>query len=142
MAGNVNNSHENYERREKTKISSEKNFGFTFSAVFLILAVGPVFFGHPFRPWALGVSLAFFSLALGRPFWLRLPNRLWAQLGLLLNKIVSPLVLALLFFAAFLPTGLLLKLAGKDILSLKLDKNRRSYWINSDADSTSMRDQF
>ncbi|MEQ1723953.1 MAG: hypothetical protein ABL930_12315, partial [Pseudobdellovibrio sp.] len=63
-------------------------------------------------------------------------------LGLFLNKIVSPIILFVLFFLVFLPIGLLLKIFRKDILSLKINKEQQSYWIKSETSSTNMVDQF
>ena len=56
-------------------------------------------------------------------------NRLWFRFGLLLHKIVSPVVLAIMFFLVFTPTGMIMRALGKDPLRLRLDKNATSYWI-------------
>ena len=136
------NFHESYDRTEKFKAGSDRAFGITFSVVFALLAFFPVFFGHNIRLWALILSLIFAFLAFLRPIWLRKPNHYWLRFGLFLNRLISPLILALLFFAAFLPTALLLRLFGKDLLNLKINPDTKSYWIISPPDNSSMTEQF
>ena len=136
------NFHESYDRVEKIKSGSDRVFGLTFSVVFALLALVPVFLGHGLRLWALVTSLIFAFIAFIKPLWLRKPNQYWLRFGLLLNRLVSPLILALLFFAAFLPTALLLRLFGKDLLNLKIKHDQKSYWIISPADKSSMTEQF
>lgn len=142
MAKLKNNSHENYDRAEKIKISSEKNFGLTLGIIFSAIGLLPMFAGHSVRIWALALSIAFIGPALLKPELLKWPNLYWAKLGLLLNKIVSPVILFILFFFVFFPIGLLLKIFKKDVLSLKIDKTKKSYWIKSETTPTNMVDQF
>jgi hypothetical protein len=91
----------------------------------------------------LGALMA--GLALWRPDALTSLNRLWLRFGLLLHRIVSPVVMVFLFYVTMLPIGLLLRLFGKDVLRLKWDRKAGSYWIKR-ADrrplSQSMRQQF
>lgn len=142
MAKQINNSHENYERTEKIKISSEKSFGLTLGVIFFILGVFPLLASQQVRIWALALSALLVIPALLKPEWLKWPNHYWARLGLLLNKIVSPVILFVLFFFVFFPIGLLLKIFNKDVLSLKIDKSKKSYWIKSETAPTNMVDQF
>lgn len=136
------NFHESYDRVEKIKSGSDRAFGITFSVVFALLAFIPLFWGHGLRIWAFILSLIFALLAFIKPLWLRKPNQYWLRFGLFLNRLVSPVILALLFFAAFLPTGLLLRLFGKDLLNLKIKRDQKSYWIISPSDKSSMTEQF
>lgn len=137
-----NNSHENYDRVEKIKISSEKNFGLTLGIIFSLLGLLPLIAGHPIRIWWLVLGAAFLVPAFVKPELLKLPNQYWAKLGLLLNKIVSPVILFVLFFLVFFPMGVLLRVFKKDILNLKIDKSKKSYWIQSESAPTNMVDQF
>lgn len=134
--------HENLNRPEKIKYSTEKSFGFVFSAVFFLISVAPLLYSRPFRFWFLIASSIFLAITLLDPARLRLLNRLWGKLGLLLNKIVSPVFLGILFFVAFLPVGLILRLFKKDILSLKFNKGLKSYWITPSTEPSTMKDQF
>ncbi|MEK6627157.1 MAG: SxtJ family membrane protein [Bdellovibrionota bacterium] len=135
-------SHENYNRAEKLKPGSEKNFGITLGSAFLLIALLPLISKNHPRFWALIVTVTFYGLAFIRPSLLKMLNILWLRLGLLLNALVSPIILLLLYFVAFIPTGLLLKLFKKDILDLKINKNSDTYWIKSESSTNSMRDQF
>ena len=60
---------------------------------------------------------------------LRPLNRLWLKFGLLLHKVVNPIVMALVFFGTVLPTGLIMRVLGKDLLRLKRQPDANSYWI-------------
>lgn len=142
MPHTKNFSHESFSRIDKIKPGSEKSFGITFTTAFLLLAILPVVFRHPVRFWALLLSLTFLIISLVAPKILKPLNLLWLKFGLLLNIIISPIVLFLLFWMAFVPTGLFLKLFKKDVLNLKFDKIADSYWIKSDTQVSSMKDQF
>jgi hypothetical protein len=122
-------SHESFERDDDVEGSSDRSFGFVFATVFLIIAAWPVWSGGTLRWWAVAVSAAFALVALAMPTLLAAPNRWWMRFGLLLGKIVSPIALGLLFYAVVVPTGLLMRLFGKDPLRLARDAAAPSYWI-------------
>ena len=125
-----------------TEQSSEKSFGVVFSIVFLIVALYPLITSEGLRIWALVVSIIFFLLAFLTPNILTLPNKLWFKFGLLLGSIVAPIVMALVYFVTVLPTGLIMRLLGKDLLKQKLDKNAKSYWSKRKEQMGSMKNQF
>ena len=81
--------------------------------------------------------LARFAAPLLGPF-----NRVWRRFGLALSRVVNPIVLAILFFGVLLPTSMILRLAGKDPLRLRIDKSAISYWIGRDTPGTSMTKQY
>ena len=122
--------------------SSEKSFGVVFSIVFLIVALYPLINSESLRIWALVVSIIFFLLAFLAPKILVLPNKLWFKFGLLIGSIVAPIVMAFVYFVTVLPTGLIMRLLGKDLLKQKLDKNAKSYWIERKEPMGSMKNQF
>ena len=124
-----------------TEQSSEKSFGVVFSIVFLIVALYPLINSEGLRIWALVVSIIFFLLAFLAPKILVFPNKLWFKFGLLLGSIVAPIVMALVYFVTVLPTGLIMRLLGKDLLKQKLDKNAKSYWVKREP-MGSMKNQF
>ena len=126
----------------QTEQSSEKSFGVVFSIVFLIVALYPLINSESLRIWALVVSIIFFLLAFLAPKILVLPNKLWFKFGLLLGSIVAPIVMALVYFVTVVPTGLIMRLLGKDLLKQKLDKNAKSYWIERKEPMGSMKNQF
>ena len=125
-----------------TEQSSEKSFGVVFSIVFLIVALYPLITSAGLRIWALVVSIIFFLLAFLAPKILVLPNKLWFKFGLLVGSIVVPIVMTLIYFVTVLPTGLIMRLLGKDLLKQKLDKNAKSYWIERKEPMGSMKNQF
>ncbi len=129
-------------RNLSTEKPSEKSFGFVFSMVFLIISLYPIINSEDLRPWALVVSIIFFLLAIISPKVLILPNKLWFKFGLLLGSIVAPIVMAFVYFATVLPTGLIMRILGKDLLKQKLDKNAKSYWIKRKEPLGSMKNQF
>ena len=126
----------------QTEQSSEKSFGVVFSIVFLIVALYPLINSESLRIWALIVSIIFFLLAFLAPKILVLPNKLWFKFGLLLGSIVAPIVMAFVYFVTVLPTGLIMRLLGKDLLKQKLDKNAKSYWVKRSEPMGSMKNQF
>lgn len=121
--------HENIQRTDEVKISSNRSFGLVFTVVFAIIGLLPLFSGHGLRTWALIVAagiaaVTFLASDVLAPF-----NRLWAKFGLLLHRITSPLVLGIMFFGVITPMGWMMRALGKDLLRLKLDPAAPSYWI-------------
>jgi hypothetical protein len=118
-------------------MGSDRGFGLVFAAVFALIGVWPAlrlgwiprFDPAALRMWALAVAGAFLIVAYLSPALLNPLNRLWFAFGLLLGKIMTPVVMGLLFAFAIVPTGLIMRLRGRDLLNLKLDRPRKSYWI-------------
>jgi predicted membrane metal-binding protein len=113
--------------------SSERSFGVTFAVVFAVVGFWPLVFRFEMpRWWALVISLAFLTTALVAPRLLMPLNVLWFKFGMLLHQIVNPILMALIYYGAVVPMGLILKMAGKDLLRLKWDPAAKSYWIARD----------
>ena len=129
-------------RYVSTEQSSEKSFGVVFSIVFLIVALYPLITSAGLRIWALVVSIILFLLAFLAPKILVLPNKLWFKFGLLLGSIIAPIVMAMVYFITVLPTGIIMRLLGKDLLKQKLDNNAKSYWIERSEPMGSMKNQY
>ena len=126
---------------QKIKTSSNKSFGIVFFIVFLIISLYPLIKGGDLRLWSLIVSLIFLILGLTNSIILTPLNRLWFKFGIFLGKIVSPIILGTIFFLIVTPTGLLLRLFGKDVINLKYNNNN-SYWIEKTGPKSNMKDQF
>lgn len=122
-------SHEDYRRESAVKRSSDRAFGLTFAVVFALVALWPMLDGAAPRWWALAAAVGFTGLALAAPRLLAPFNRLWHGFGMLLGRLVNPLVMGLLFYFVVTPTGLILRSFGKDPLRLKRDPDAASYWI-------------
>ena len=123
------NVHENFSQDIDVAGGSNRGFGLVFGVVFIGVALWPLLEGSEPRYWAIGISAAFFLLALCRPAVLAPLNRVWTRIGLLMHKVVNPLVLGLMFYVVITPVGLFLRAVGKDPLRLKLDPDATSYWI-------------
>jgi hypothetical protein len=115
-------------------------FGILFFILFLIIGLYPLKSGGTTRIWSLVLSSAFLIITIIRPNLLTFINRLWIQFGILLGKIISPLVMGLVFFFVVTPIGILIRMLKKDVMGLK--RGAPSYWINRDDKAQSMKKQF
>ena len=121
--------HESFERHEDAKGSSDRSLGIVFAVVFLVIGLLPLLHGGSMRLWSIVVAAAFGVVAFTLPRILTPLNKVWTRLSLLLHRIVSPVVLGVLFFLVITPLGLLMRLLGKDPLRLRRDANASTYWI-------------
>ncbi len=123
-------AHEDFSRRQEIKTGSDRGFGVVFALVFAAVGLWPSLAdGAAPRLWALIVAAAFLAVALFRPVLLAPFNRLWSRLGLVLSRIVNPLVLGVLFYLVVTPTALAFRVFGKDPLRLRRGPEEKSYWI-------------
>lgn len=158
--------HEEARHSTELQVGSDRSFGIVFTVFFGVLAyiagkaslepgflerglvglvrlVGLTDFGP--RNVYLAVAGVFLVLALVVPKVLHPLNVLWMRFGAVLQMVISPIILGLMFFVAITPMALVLRLLGKDLLRLKLDKSAKSYWLVRDPPGPapeSMRNQF
>ena len=123
------------------KIGSNRSFGIVFFVVFLIIATYPLINGDELRLWSLIISIVFLFLGLINSKILNPLNKLWFKFGIFLGKIISPLVMVIIFFLVVTPIGLLMRLLKKDLLNLKFNDNS-SYWIEKTEPKSKMKNQF
>jgi len=128
----MTNSHEDFSREHEVKGSSNRSFGLVFAGVFALLAFWPLVSGGAVRWWCAAVAMIFLALSLAAPGLLALPNRLWMRFGLLLNRIITPVALGILFYLAVTPVGMLMRMVGADHLRLRRGAEGGSYWIKRD----------
>lgn len=136
---------ESSKSHSEIEVGSERSFGYVFSAFFLILTVYPLVHGRPPIYWSLAVAAGFLLVTLFVPKILRPLNLLWFKFGMLLAKIIQPVVMAAIFFLVVTPIGLLMRAFGKDLLRQRLHSEAKSYWQKRDSESDrmgSMKDQF
>ena len=126
---------------DKIKIGSNRSFGIVFCIVFLIIATYPLINIGELRIWSLILSLVFLILGLLNSKILYPLNKIWFKFGLFLGRIVSPIVMAIIFFLVVTPIGLLMRILDKDLLNLKFN-NAKSYWIKKDEQKSKMKNQF
>ena len=123
------------------KIGSNRSFGIVFFVVFLIIATYPLINDGELRLWSLFISIVFLFLGLVNSKILNPFNKLWFKFGIFLGKIISPLIMGIIFFLVVTPIGLLMRLLNKDLLNLKFNNNS-SYWIEKTEPKSKMKNQF
>ena len=140
------NHHEVHQRSDAVKSSSDRSFGFVFTGLFTFISGYYVTHNNSI------LSVIFFTFAvvilitaIKIPQVLAPFNRIWTYFGLLLHKIVNPVVMAIMFFIVITPFGITMRLFGWDPLKRKYDSSIRSYWIERTPpgpDPETMVDQF
>ena len=138
-------AHEDLNRDEKIKGSSNRSFGLVFTVVFVLIGLFPLINSGSIRVWSLGLSGVFLLASFLKPEVLQPLNNLWTKFGLLLNKIISPIMLAALFFLVVTPTGIMMRIFSGNPMKPKFDPSAESYWIKRDPPGPkpeSMSDQF
>ena len=126
---------------DNVKIGSNRSFGIVFFVVFLIIAIYPIINGSEIRKWSLVISLVFLILGLLNSRILNPLNKLWFKFGIFLGKIITPLIMSIIFFIVVTPIGLLMRLLKKDLLNLKFNKNN-TYWVEKTEPKSKMKNQF
>ncbi len=126
---------------KKNTLPSNKNFGIVFAIVFFTISIWPLLKEGDIRYWSLIISFIFFVLALVNSKILTPLNKIWMKFGVLLGKIISPIVMGFIFFFVVTPTGIIMRVFGKDLLNLKKN-NQNTYWIKKDNKNNSMKNQF
>ncbi len=128
---------------KNTKVPSERSFGITFAIVFFIIFIYFIFFhNEKFYYSFLILSVIFLFLSFYQSFLLRLPNRLWFLIGINLGKIVSPIILFIIFFGLITPISLITRIFKRDLINQKINKNKKSYWIKRLDKINNMKDQY
>jgi hypothetical protein len=141
----LHSTHESFSRDESVVAPSDRSFGIVMAAAFAVLTVLNGWYEGRAWPWTGALAVVFGVVALLYPGLLNPLNRLWLKFGLLLHKVVNPIVMGLLFFGTVLPTGLVMRAMGKDLLRLKRIPEAKSYWINRQPPGPApetMKDQF
>ena len=123
------------------KISSNRSFGLVFFVVFLLISIYPLLYGQNFRFWLLIVAIIFLALGLLNSKILTPLNKIWFKFGLLLGRIVSPVIMSIIFFFVVTPISFVMKILGKDILNLKRNNNN-TYWVEKSGPKSKMKNQF
>jgi len=126
---------------DEIKKSSNKSFGILFFAVFFLISIYPMIYGGELRYWSLLISIFFLYTGFQNSRIITPLNILWFKLGIFLGKIVSPIIMTIIFFGVVTPIGLLMKLLRKDLLNLKF-QDLNSYWIIKKGPKSKMKNQF
>lgn len=126
-------------------LPSNRSFGLLFAVVFALVAVWPLFFGGAVRNWAGALSAAFAATALLTPNVLAPLNKGWMRFGALVHRIMSPVLLAIMFFVVLTPFAVVMRATGRRPLALLRDKSADTYWVHREPpgpDPESIRNQF
>ena len=123
------------------KISSNKSFGIVFFVVFLLIGIYPLLNEGNFRVWSIIISFFFLILGLINSRMLTPFNKVWFKFGLLLGRLVSPLIMGIIFFFVVTPIAIFLRFIKKDIINLKFN-NGKSYWVKKSSLKSKMKNQF
>ena len=123
------------------KIGSNKSFGIVFFFVFLLISIYPLLNDENLRIWSLIISIIFLVLGFINSKLLTPLNKIWFKFGLLLGRIISPIIMGVIFFLLVTPISLILKLIGKDVLNLKRN-DKKTYWLEKKGPKSEMKNQF
>lgn len=138
--------HEDLVRDNRIEGGSDRAFGITFSVVFFLVAGVQLWNHREAGAWVfVAAGAAFMAIAWAKPDILHPLNTAWTRLGLLLYKVVNPIVIAAIFALAIIPVGMTMRIFGKDPLRLARDRAAASYWIPRDPpgpDPRNMTNQF
>ena len=138
-------THENIIEKQDIQIGSNKSFGIVFAVVFFVIALWPLMDEGNFRVWALVTGIILFLISFIYPSIYKPFNYIWFKFGLLLGKIVTPIVMGFLYFFTITPTALIMRTLKKRPLDLEFDDSQDSYWKYRDPpgpSSESMKNQF
>jgi hypothetical protein len=128
-------------KKSNIKIGTNKSFGIVFFIFFLIVSIFPLFNDERIRIWSLIIAIIFLILGLLNSKILTPLNKIWFRFGILLGKIISPIVMGIIFFFMVTPISLIMKFFGKDILNIKKNK-KKTYWIKKTELKSKMKNQF
>ena len=123
------------------KIGSNRSFGFVFFVVFLLISIYPFLKDENIRLWSFIISIIFLFLGLLNSNLLSPLNKLWFRFGLFLGKIISPVIMGIIFFLVVTPIAIIMRLFKKDILNLEFKENN-TYWIDKTGPKSKMKNQF
>ena len=112
----------------KKKKDTNRSFGILFFIVFSIISIWPILSGGELRLWSFILAIIFLIMGITKSRFLTPLNIAWIKFGELLGVIISPLIMGLVYFLVVLPIGILMRVLGKDLLSLKFNKNIETYW--------------
>ena len=115
-------------------------FGILFFIFFLTIGLYPLISSGTIRIWSITLSLVFLIITIIKPNLFTSLNKLWIKFGILIGKIISPIVMGLIFFFVVTPIGILMKILKKDVMGLK--RGASSYWITREDKVQSMKKQF
>ncbi len=128
-------------KNKNVNVSSNRSFGIIFFFIFLIISIYPIIHNENLKIWSLIVSILFLFVSIFKSELLTPLNKIWIKFGLFLGKIISPIILSIIFFGLVTPIGILMRVFKKDLLNLKFN-NDKTYWIEKKGPKSQMKNQF
>ena len=124
----------------KNFFSLERQVGFIFATILLLISLA----ANTKIILMIAISLAILMIALTffKPKSLSTIATLWILLGGFLGKIVTPILLFIIYIISIITTSLILKLFNIRLMDLKFDKTRSSYWDSRSPETSDMKNQF
>ena len=113
-------------------LPSNRSFGTLFVVFFGLLGASSWWRGGRIYLWAFGLSALTLVVTLAKPEWLATANRAWMKLAELLNRVVSPIILGVMFYGLFTPIAWVMRRAGRDAMKRRLEPAARTYWVERD----------
>ena len=124
------------------KLPSNRSFGVVFFIIFFLIGIYPLLKNGDIKIWFIIISIVFLILGILNSKILYPLNKIWMKIGYFLGMIVAPLIIMLIYFGIVTPTGFLMRILNKDLLNLKKDRNKKTYWIHKENSKNSMKNQF
>lgn len=122
---------------------SNRSFGFVAAGALGLIAILPLWHGSRPRSWAAALSLLFVGTSLARPTLLAPLQRIWLAIGLALHRVMSPIVLAVVFFVGVTPFAVLVRVLHPQLARrIRPNASASTYWIARDAGASPMDQQF
>ena len=117
----------------ENKLPSNKKFGIFLICIFLLV----LFFLNNNLSNLLIYFFIFLiislSIILVTKESLLLPlNKLWMTIGIILGKLISPIIIGAIFFLILSPLAILFKIIGRDELNLKKNKFQTNWKLTKD----------
>jgi len=128
--------------KSKIKLGTNRSFGLVFFMVFLIISLWPLNFESNIRILPAIISIIFLILGLLNSKLLTPFNKIWFKFGIFLGGIIAPITMGVVFFFVVTPVGFIMRILGKDLLNIKYNSKKDSYWIKRDKPIDTMKRQF
>ena len=125
-----------------SELPSNKKFGISFSFIFLFISIYLIFYENNFYILSVIISIFLLIISFIKPNILNKSKNIWMKLGYYLNLIVSPVIMFIIFSIAFCSIGFILKILRKDLLNVKIDSSKKSYWNLPDDKMGTMKNIF
>lgn len=124
------------------RYQKERQFGLLITGLILALCLYHLINTGSVNIYPLAIAVIMLTISGIRPMVLYYPRIGWEKIGYYLGLINTVLLLTMIYFLIFLPIGLLFRLTGRDLLGIRSNKGKTSYWETAEKTDTSFKYQF